>query len=208
MSALVALGGEDQALPAAEGEAGGDSAGGTGCALQRQRHQRFCQESRPGPQSRKQPGLRQPQPEAEGAGCQGDCRCHLNRFSRGFLFNQIQLSTPPVSLLVPFQCLRLLMHTFNREYSQVSSSASESKVSPGPGPLARPVNPSEPPARTAVPPVKYASPRLPPLSAIAFLPLFGHFSVPVCVFLSSSFHLLSQPFISCLENQSVDWGQL
>uniref|UniRef100_A0A8C7ZYG2 plus-end-directed kinesin ATPase n=1 Tax=Oryzias sinensis TaxID=183150 RepID=A0A8C7ZYG2_9TELE len=27
-------------------------------------------------------------------------------------------------------CLRLLMHTFNREYSQVSSSASESKVSP------------------------------------------------------------------------------
>uniref|UniRef100_A0A8C7P344 plus-end-directed kinesin ATPase n=1 Tax=Oncorhynchus mykiss TaxID=8022 RepID=A0A8C7P344_ONCMY len=33
-------------------------------------------------------------------------------------------------------CLRLLMHTFNREYSQVSSSASESKVSPSPpGPL-------------------------------------------------------------------------
>uniref|UniRef100_A0A8C7ZU22 plus-end-directed kinesin ATPase n=1 Tax=Oryzias sinensis TaxID=183150 RepID=A0A8C7ZU22_9TELE len=28
------------------------------------------------------------------------------------------------------ECLRLLMHTFNREYSQVSSSASESKVSP------------------------------------------------------------------------------
>lgn len=34
-----------------------------------------------------------------------------------------------------FQCLRLLMHTFNREYSQVSSSASESKVSPSLGPL-------------------------------------------------------------------------
>uniref|UniRef100_A0A8C7WJR3 plus-end-directed kinesin ATPase n=1 Tax=Oncorhynchus mykiss TaxID=8022 RepID=A0A8C7WJR3_ONCMY len=31
-------------------------------------------------------------------------------------------------------CLRLLMHTFNREYSQVSSSASESKVSPSPQP--------------------------------------------------------------------------
>uniref|UniRef100_A0A8C7UKM8 plus-end-directed kinesin ATPase n=1 Tax=Oncorhynchus mykiss TaxID=8022 RepID=A0A8C7UKM8_ONCMY len=30
------------------------------------------------------------------------------------------------------KCLRLLMHTFNREYSQVSSSASESKVSPSP----------------------------------------------------------------------------
>lgn len=44
----------------------------------------------------------------------------------------------------PFQCLRLLMHTFNREYSQVSSSASESKVSPSLGPLTRPVNPSEP----------------------------------------------------------------
>uniref|UniRef100_A0A8D3BXS1 plus-end-directed kinesin ATPase n=1 Tax=Scophthalmus maximus TaxID=52904 RepID=A0A8D3BXS1_SCOMX len=35
------------------------------------------------------------------------------------------------------KCLRLLMHTFNREYSQVSSSASESKVSPSPGPLTR-----------------------------------------------------------------------
>uniref|UniRef100_A0A8C6M4J4 plus-end-directed kinesin ATPase n=1 Tax=Nothobranchius furzeri TaxID=105023 RepID=A0A8C6M4J4_NOTFU len=33
------------------------------------------------------------------------------------------------------KCLRLLMHTFNREYSQVSSSASESKVSPSLGPL-------------------------------------------------------------------------
>uniref|UniRef100_A0A8C5C634 plus-end-directed kinesin ATPase n=1 Tax=Gadus morhua TaxID=8049 RepID=A0A8C5C634_GADMO len=32
------------------------------------------------------------------------------------------------------ECLRLLMHTFNREYSQVSSSASESKVSPSPSP--------------------------------------------------------------------------
>lgn len=28
-----------------------------------------------------------------------------------------------------FQCVRLLMHTFNRQYSQVSSSLSESKVS-------------------------------------------------------------------------------
>uniref|UniRef100_A0A8C4EDP6 plus-end-directed kinesin ATPase n=1 Tax=Dicentrarchus labrax TaxID=13489 RepID=A0A8C4EDP6_DICLA len=35
------------------------------------------------------------------------------------------------------KCLRLLMHTFNREYSQVSSSASESKVSPSLGPLTR-----------------------------------------------------------------------
>uniref|UniRef100_A0A674CKB5 plus-end-directed kinesin ATPase n=1 Tax=Salmo trutta TaxID=8032 RepID=A0A674CKB5_SALTR len=35
------------------------------------------------------------------------------------------------------KCLRLLMHTFNREYSQVSSSASESKVSPSPQSLAR-----------------------------------------------------------------------
>uniref|UniRef100_A0A8D3D4I8 plus-end-directed kinesin ATPase n=1 Tax=Scophthalmus maximus TaxID=52904 RepID=A0A8D3D4I8_SCOMX len=43
------------------------------------------------------------------------------------------------------ECLRLLMHTFNREYSQVSSSASESKVSPSPGPLTRPdSNPSQP----------------------------------------------------------------
>uniref|UniRef100_A0A3Q3AG57 plus-end-directed kinesin ATPase n=1 Tax=Kryptolebias marmoratus TaxID=37003 RepID=A0A3Q3AG57_KRYMA len=33
------------------------------------------------------------------------------------------------------KCLRLLMHTFNREYSQVSSSASESKVSPSLGPF-------------------------------------------------------------------------
>uniref|UniRef100_A0A8C6M3W6 plus-end-directed kinesin ATPase n=1 Tax=Nothobranchius furzeri TaxID=105023 RepID=A0A8C6M3W6_NOTFU len=36
------------------------------------------------------------------------------------------------------KCLRLLMHTFNREYSQVSSSASESKVSPSLGPLTSP----------------------------------------------------------------------
>lgn len=36
---LVVLGGEDQALLAAEGEAGGDPAGGTGGALQEQRHQ-------------------------------------------------------------------------------------------------------------------------------------------------------------------------
>lgn len=35
------------------------------------------------------------------------------------------------------------MHTFNRDYSQVSSSASESKVSPCPNPLIRPVIPSE-----------------------------------------------------------------
>ncbi len=70
---LVFLGGEDQALPAAEGEAGGDAAGGTGCALQEQRHQRFCKEPRPQPESQQQPCPRQPQPEAEGAGCQGDC---------------------------------------------------------------------------------------------------------------------------------------
>uniref|UniRef100_A0A665UQU0 plus-end-directed kinesin ATPase n=1 Tax=Echeneis naucrates TaxID=173247 RepID=A0A665UQU0_ECHNA len=41
------------------------------------------------------------------------------------------------------KCLRLLMHTFNREYSQVSSSASESKVSPSLGPLTQPSNPSQ-----------------------------------------------------------------
>lgn len=49
----------------------------------------------------------------------------------------------PLNKVFPFssfQCLRLLMHTFNREYSQVSSSASESKVSPSLGPLTRPVN--------------------------------------------------------------------
>lgn len=67
------LGGEDQALPAAKGEAGGHSAGGAGCSLQEQRHQRFYEEPRPQPQSQQQPCPRQPQPEAEGAGCQGDC---------------------------------------------------------------------------------------------------------------------------------------
>ncbi|RVE61951.1 hypothetical protein OJAV_G00174970 [Oryzias javanicus] len=40
------------------------------------------------------------------------------------------------------KCLRLLMHTFNRDYSQVSSSASESKVSPSLGPLTQPNNPT------------------------------------------------------------------
>lgn len=47
-------------------------------------------------------------------------------------------------LFASLQCLRLLMHTFNREYSQVSSSASESKVSPSPGPVTQPINPYEP----------------------------------------------------------------
>ena len=48
---LVVIGGEDQALPAAEGEAGGDSAGGAGRAVQEQRHQRLRKEPRPQPQS-------------------------------------------------------------------------------------------------------------------------------------------------------------
>lgn len=76
LRALLVLGGEDQALLAAEGEAGGDPAGGTGGALQEQRHQRLCKESHPQPQSQQhqqQPCPREPQPEAEGAGCQGDC---------------------------------------------------------------------------------------------------------------------------------------
>uniref|UniRef100_A0A8C8F8C6 plus-end-directed kinesin ATPase n=1 Tax=Oncorhynchus tshawytscha TaxID=74940 RepID=A0A8C8F8C6_ONCTS len=48
----------------------------------------------------------------------------------------ISLFPPPRPLfLLGSQCLRLLMHTFNREYSQVSSSASESKVSPSPQPF-------------------------------------------------------------------------
>lgn len=71
---LVVLGGEDQALPAAEREAGGDTAGGTGGALQEQRRQRLGKESHPKPQSQQQPCPWEPQPEAEGAGCQGDCR--------------------------------------------------------------------------------------------------------------------------------------
>uniref|UniRef100_A0A4W5PMH1 plus-end-directed kinesin ATPase n=1 Tax=Hucho hucho TaxID=62062 RepID=A0A4W5PMH1_9TELE len=48
----------------------------------------------------------------------------------------IIISVSPLFLLGS-QCLRLLMHTFNREYSQVSSSASESKVSPSPQSLAQ-----------------------------------------------------------------------
>lgn len=67
------------------------------------------------------------------------------------------------------QCLRLLMHTFNREYSQVSSSASESKVSPSLGPLTRPVSPSEPSVFTT----KYLSPALQPISAISV----SHYSI-------------------------------
>uniref|UniRef100_A0AAQ5YV94 plus-end-directed kinesin ATPase n=1 Tax=Amphiprion ocellaris TaxID=80972 RepID=A0AAQ5YV94_AMPOC len=55
------------------------------------------------------------------------------------------------------ECLRLLMHTFNREYSQVSSSASESKVSPSLGPLTRPNYPSEPNVCSFT---KYLSPTL------------------------------------------------
>uniref|UniRef100_A0A8C9X2F9 plus-end-directed kinesin ATPase n=1 Tax=Sander lucioperca TaxID=283035 RepID=A0A8C9X2F9_SANLU len=61
----------------------------------------------------------------------------LQEVNTDFFFNIICLS------LSSFQCLRLLMHTFNREYSQVSSSASESKVSPSLGPLTWPVT-SEP----------------------------------------------------------------
>lgn len=69
-----------------------------------------------------------------------------------------------------FQCLRLLMHTFNREYSQVSSSASESKVSPSLGPLTRPVNPSEPLAFTA----KISKPRTSTTLCHFIQSLFNH----------------------------------
>lgn len=94
------------------------------------------------------------------------------------------------------------MHTFNREYSQVSSSASESKVSPSLGPLTRPVNPSEPLAFTA----KYLSPTPQPLSAIAFL----HYSI-VCLaqiplgLFNISFFLI-HPYVLRLYNQSADLG--
>lgn len=83
-------------------------------------------------------------------------------------------------LLCPLQCLRLLMHTFNREYSQVSSSASESKVSPSLGPLTPPTNPAVPWNFTA----KYLSPSLQSPSApsspvhlsslCTFIYLFNH----------------------------------
>lgn len=36
---------------------------------------------------------------------------------------------PIFPVFFSLQCVRLLMHTFNRQYSQVSSSLSESKVS-------------------------------------------------------------------------------
>lgn len=42
---------------------------------------------------------------------------------------QTELENQNFTFPPPSQCLRLLMHTFNRQYSQVSSSASESKVS-------------------------------------------------------------------------------
>lgn len=75
------------------------------------------------------------------------------------------------------------MHTFNREYSQVSSSASESKVSPSLGPLTRPVNPSEP---------LVLSPALQPLCHQNHS-LFYHFSSidsSFFKFLSSLFYVL------------------
>lgn len=71
---LLSVGGEDQALPAAEGEAGGHPAGRTGRSQQEQRHQLLCQEPHHEPQSWQQPLPRRPQPEAEGAGCQGACQ--------------------------------------------------------------------------------------------------------------------------------------
>lgn len=67
--------------------------------------------------------------------------------------------------LSPLQCLRLLMHTFNREYSQVSSSASESKVSPSLGPLTPLIKPAVPLNFTA----EYLSPSLQSLSALSSL---------------------------------------
>lgn len=71
---LPPAGGEDQTLPAAEGEAGSHPAGRTGRSQQERRHRRLRQEPHPEPQSWQRPCPRQPQPEAEGAGCQGACR--------------------------------------------------------------------------------------------------------------------------------------
>uniref|UniRef100_A0A8C7HZM3 plus-end-directed kinesin ATPase n=1 Tax=Oncorhynchus kisutch TaxID=8019 RepID=A0A8C7HZM3_ONCKI len=99
-------------------------------------------------------------PEAKGAGCQGDYKSLASIRNQAYLGapnttlacqntfwfslffgllmvviisnNKCFCSSSPPLLLLRSQCLRLLMHTFNREYSQVSSSASESKVSPSP----------------------------------------------------------------------------
>lgn len=150
---LLSAGGEDQTLPAAEGEAGSHPAGRTGRSQQERRHRRLCQEPHPEPQSWQRPWPRQSQPEAEGAGCQGACR--PLRPSTTITVRHV-CSEPETFLLSPLQCLRLLMHTFNREYSQVSSSASESKVSPSLGPLTPPTDPAVPLNFTA----KYLSPSL------------------------------------------------
>uniref|UniRef100_A0AAQ5YTB0 plus-end-directed kinesin ATPase n=1 Tax=Amphiprion ocellaris TaxID=80972 RepID=A0AAQ5YTB0_AMPOC len=74
------------------------------------------------------------------------------------------------------ECLRLLMHTFNREYSQVSSSASESKVSPSLGPLTRPNYPSEPNVCSFT---KYLSPTLCLCSLILHPFMFLSFVYPI-----------------------------
>uniref|UniRef100_A0A4W6DSC7 plus-end-directed kinesin ATPase n=1 Tax=Lates calcarifer TaxID=8187 RepID=A0A4W6DSC7_LATCA len=88
------------------------------------------------------------------------------------------------------KCLRLLMHTFNREYSQVSSSASESKVSPSLGPLTRPYNPSEPNIYCCTF-TQYLSPALHPLSASALSHSFYSF----CHNFSISF-IICSPIVS------------
>lgn len=77
------------------------------------------------------------------------------------------------------------MHTFNREYSQVSSSASESKVSPSLGPLTQPNYPSEPNVCCCTL-TKYLSPTLHPLSASALVHSVI-FSAPNFVFLTFLF---------------------
>uniref|UniRef100_A0A4W6DSE1 plus-end-directed kinesin ATPase n=1 Tax=Lates calcarifer TaxID=8187 RepID=A0A4W6DSE1_LATCA len=90
------------------------------------------------------------------------------------------------------ECLRLLMHTFNREYSQVSSSASESKVSPSLGPLTRPYNPSEPNIYCCTF-TQYLSPALHPLSASAL----SHSVISIVVKFYSFCHNFSISFIIC-----------
>lgn len=103
---------------------------------------------------------------------------------------------PKTECLSPLQCLRLLMHTFNREYSQVSSSASESKVSPSLGPLTPPINPAVPLNFTA----EYLSPSLQSFSALSpllhlssiwtFFNLFHHSTDFLLIFVANNCKIL------------------
>uniref|UniRef100_A0A674CKH4 Kinesin family member 1A n=1 Tax=Salmo trutta TaxID=8032 RepID=A0A674CKH4_SALTR len=70
-------------------------------------------------------------------GIGGVCRVFGTKTPQSIIIIFVFPPPPPPLFLLGSQCLRLLMHTFNREYSQVSSSASESKVSPSPQSLAR-----------------------------------------------------------------------